>query len=87
MIYADEMKRRNGALGVEQRQSKLAKNSQDMERWLAKLLRAAHEVERLRAQRKRLLRGPSQGKVKYRGEVLTGMGGRGNDLDDSLEGV
>jgi hypothetical protein len=41
---------------VEKRQVQLAKNSADMERWLRKLIRAANEVDRLRVQRKRLLK-------------------------------
>jgi len=41
---------------VEKRQVKLAKNAEDMERWLRKLVRAANEVDRLRRERKRLLK-------------------------------
>lgn len=59
---------------VESRQSKLAANAEAIERWQRKLFRAANELQKLAAQRKRLLK-PSQGKLKYNGEVLTGMGG------------
>ena len=41
---------------VEKRQVKLAKNADQMERWLRKLIRAANEVDRLRRERKRLLK-------------------------------
>jgi len=41
---------------VEKRQLQLAANGEAMERWLRKLIRAANEVDRLRAQRKRLLK-------------------------------
>jgi len=41
---------------VERKQTKLAKNSEDMERWIGRMLRAANEVRRLRDQRKRLLK-------------------------------
>jgi len=43
-------------LTVEKRQVKLAKNNADMERWLRRLIRAANEVDRLRRERKRLLK-------------------------------
>jgi len=73
---------------VEARQSKLAKNAEDMERWMARLLRAAHMVGYFRAQRKRLLKGPRD-KLKYRGgHPLTGIGGGAVEgLDDNLEGL
>ena len=45
---------------VEERQAKLAKNGEDMERWLSRLLRAANELRYLRDQRKRLLKLPSK---------------------------
>jgi hypothetical protein len=59
---------------VEGRQSKLAANAEAIERWQRKLFRAANELQKLTAQRKRLLN-PARGKLKYNGEVLTGMGG------------
>jgi hypothetical protein len=51
---------------VEARQQKLHDNAEAMERWMKKLLRAAHEIEKLRAQRKRLLGKPSPRAIKYR---------------------
>lgn len=65
---------------VEARQSKLAANSEAIERWQRKLFRAATELQKLVAQRKRLLN-PPRDKLKYRGEVLTGMGGGAIDAD------
>jgi hypothetical protein len=59
MTYDDLMKQRGGPLGVEQRQAKLAANGEAIERWQRKLFRAANELQKLAAQRKRLLRGPS----------------------------
>ncbi len=82
MIYDDMIKRGSG---VEQRQSKLAANSEAIERWQRKLFRAANELQKLAAQRKRLLRGPG-GKLKYKGDhPLVGCGGgaiEGDSLDD-----
>ena len=71
---------------VEARQAKLAINSEAIERWQRKLLRAARELEKLLAQRKRLLN-PPKGKLVYKGETLTGMGGGAVELNDSLEGI
>ena len=70
---------------VEQRQGKLAANAEAIERWQRKLFRAARELEKLVAQRKRLLY-PSRSKLKYSGEVLTGMGGGAveDGLNDDL---
>ena len=70
---------------VEARQSKLAANSEATERWQRKLFRAANELQKLAAQRKRLLN-PPKGKLVYKGEVLTGMGGGAvdGDLNDDL---
>ena len=66
---------------VEARQSRLAQNTEAIERWQRKLFRAASELKKLVDQRKRLLAGPSDRKLKYRGEVLTGMGGGAVDAD------
>jgi len=74
------------AMMVEARQAKLALNSEAVERWQRKLLRAARELEKLLAQRKRLL-SPPKGKLVYKGEHLTGMGGGAVELNDSLEGI
>jgi hypothetical protein len=71
---------------VEQRQSKLAENSEAIERWQRRLFRAATELQKLVAQRKRLLKPPG-GKLKYQGEVITGMGGgavEDSDLNDAM---
>ncbi len=65
------------------RQVKLAANSEAIERWQKKLFRAATELKKLTEQRKRLLKPPS-GKLKYRGEVLTGMGGGAVELNDDI---
>lgn len=56
------------------RQIKLATNSEATERWQRKLFRAASELKKLAAERKRLLnpRAPG-GKVKH--YEITGMGG------------
>ena len=65
---------------VEARQSRLAANTEAIERWQRRLFRAATELKKLVDQRKRLLN-PSSRKLKYRGEVLTGMGGGAVDAD------
>jgi hypothetical protein len=59
---------------VEARQSRLAANSEAIERWQRRLFRAATELKKLVEQRKRLLNPPGK-KLKYHGEVLTGIGG------------
>jgi len=41
---------------VEVKQARLAKNGEDLDRWISRLLRAAGVIEKLRAQRKRLLK-------------------------------
>jgi hypothetical protein len=61
-------------LRVEARQTRLAQNAEAIERWQRRLFRAASELQKLVAQRKRLLNPPDR-KLKYQGEVLTGMGG------------
>jgi hypothetical protein len=53
-------------MSVEARQQKLHDNAEAIERWMRKLLRAAHELEKLRAARKRLLGKPSIRAIKYR---------------------
>lgn len=59
---------------VEARQSRLAANTEAIDRWQRRLFRAASELKKLVEQRKRLLNPPSR-KLVYRGETLTGMGG------------
>jgi hypothetical protein len=71
---------------VEARQTKLALNGEAIDRWQRKLLRAARELEKLLAQRRRLLN-PPKGKLVYKGETLTGMGGGAVELNDGLEGI
>jgi hypothetical protein len=84
--HADLMKQRGGPLAVEQKQAKLAANTEATERWQRKLFRAANELQKLAAQRKRLLRGPSN-KLKFNGDhPLTGCGG-GSIEGDSLDGI
>jgi hypothetical protein len=87
MTFDELIKRRRGPLVVEQRQSKLAANAEAIERWQRKLFRAVSELKKLTEQRKRLLKGPT-GKLKYRGEQLTGIGGRAVEgIDDNLDGI
>jgi len=69
---------------IEGRQGKLAANAEAIERWQRKLFRAANELQKLVAQRKRLLN-PARGKLVYKGENLTGMGGGAVDgMDDEI---
>jgi len=63
----------NKFTGVEQRQSKLAKNAEEIERILTRLFYWTHRLEDARKQRKRLLKGPS--KKGYTEMPLTGIGG------------
>jgi hypothetical protein len=69
---------------IEKRQSKLQDNSDAMERWLGKLLRAAHEVEKLRAQRKRLLGKKSPRAIKYRNFDEIRMAAGGYEFNDDI---
>jgi hypothetical protein len=70
---------------VEQRQSKLQKNSEARERWMRKLFRAATELKKLEAERKRLL-GPNRSAViKYRRlEDIPRMAGGGDEFNDEI---
>src|SRR5262245_8696201 len=45
---------------VEQRQTRLAKNAEAIERWQRRLFRAATALQKLAAERKRLLKGSSK---------------------------
>jgi hypothetical protein len=66
---------------VERWQLRMHANSEAIERWQRKLFRASNELQKLIAQRKRLLN-PSKGKkLKYNGEILTGIGGGAVDSD------
>ena len=70
---------------VEKRQSKLQDNADATERWMRKMLRAAHELEKLRAQRKRLLGKPSPREIKYRKlEDIPRMAAGGDEFSDDL---
>jgi hypothetical protein len=70
---------------VERWQTKLQANTDAIERWQRKLFRAANELQKLAAQRKRLLN-PSKGKLKYKGEILVGSDGGpyDNDMNDEI---
>jgi hypothetical protein len=72
---------------VERWQTKLQTNTDAIERWQRKLFRAANELQKLIAQRKRLLN-PGKGKLKYKGEILLGSGGGAgpydNDMNDEM---
>jgi hypothetical protein len=71
---------------VEHRQSQLFKIDAALDAWTSKLLRAAVVISKLRARKKRLLKGPS--KKGYTEMPLTGIGGGAVEgLDDSLEGL
>lgn len=62
--------------------SKLDKSERDLDRWLTKLIRAANEVHRLRAQIKRLRKGQTQPAKKTKANSpLTGAGA---DWDDEI---
>lgn len=68
---------------VEQWQLKLHQNSEAIDRWERRLFRAANELQKLKAQRKRLLN-PQRGKLKYKGEVLIGSGGGAGPYDSDM---
>jgi hypothetical protein len=68
-------------MSVEKRQSKLQVNADARERWMRKLFRAATELRKLEAERKRLL-GPNRrkGPIKYRSlDDIRAMGAAGGD--------
>ena len=70
---------------IEKRQTKLQANGEAIDRWNRKLFRAANELQKLHAQRKRLL-GPT-GKaraVKYRSLDEIRMAASGNEFNDDL---
>ena len=70
---------------VEARQSRLAVNAEAIDRWQRRLFRAASELQKLVAQRKRLLNPPDR-KLKYLGEAPIGFGGGAVEagMDDDL---
>jgi len=94
MTYDEMMKRRGGPLAVEQRQVKLAANAEATERWLRRLFRAATELKKLAAERKRLLnprKSDRGGKsAEWTPDKYIGSGGPGaidSDLNDDVEGM
>lgn len=65
---------------VEQRQTRLAANGEAIERWQRKLFRAANELQKLAAQRRRLLY-PNGRRPKFRElEDIPHYVGGGNDF-------
>jgi len=72
---------------VERRQLKLQKNSEDTDRWMRKLLAAAHVLERLRKERKRLLKGPRQRAARAAYKQLADvprMAAGGDEFNDEI---
>ena len=72
---------------VERRQSRLQKNSEAMDLWLRKLLRAATELRKLRDERKRLLNGPGRraARAAYKQlEDIPRMAGGGDEFNDDI---
>jgi hypothetical protein len=84
-LYAQGLAK-NPGMKVEARQSKLAANTEATERWQRRLFRAANELQKLAKERKRLL-SPPKGKLVYKGEHPTGIGGGAIELNDSLDGI
>jgi protein subunit release factor A len=71
---------------VEKRQSKLQANAEAIERWQRKLFRAANELQKLTAQRKRLLGPKKPSEVKYRSLDEIRMACGGAEFNDELPG-
>lgn len=72
---------------VEKRQARLQKNSEATDRWMRRLLAAAHMLEKLRNERKRLMRrhGPGPKTIKYRRlEDIPRMAGGGDEFSDDI---
>jgi len=73
---------------MEKWQAKVHANNEATERWTRKLLRAATELSKLRAERKRLMAGP-KGKLKLaRPDIseIPRMAAGGADFNDELPG-
>jgi hypothetical protein len=74
---------------MEKWQAKVHANSEATERWTRKLLRAATELSKLRAERKRLMAGP-KGKLKLARPgglaEIPRMAGGGSDFSDEIPG-
>jgi hypothetical protein len=71
---------------VETRQSKLQANAEAIERWQRKLFRASNELQRLVAQRKRLLGPKRPTEVRYRSLDEIRMACGGTEFNDELPG-
>jgi hypothetical protein len=70
---------------VEKRQTKLQANAEAIERWQRKLFRAANELQKLNAQRKRLLGPAGTAKAKrYRSLEDIRMAAGGNEFNDDI---
>jgi hypothetical protein len=69
---------------VEKRQDKLAKNTEAMERELARLVRIVNRINVLRFQRKRLLGPKKPREIKYRSLDDIRMAAGGNEFNDDL---
>lgn len=69
---------------IEARQLKLHENAEATERWMRRLLRAARELEKLRAQRKRLLGPRRPTEVKYRSLDDIRMAAGGHEFNDDI---
>jgi hypothetical protein len=86
VTYDDLIKQRGGPLMVEQRQSKLAKNTEATERWMRRLFRATTELKKLSDERKRLLK-PRKNDKKATDWTPDKYVGCGGGLNDSLEEI
>lgn len=70
---------------IEKRQTKLQANAEAIERWQRKLFRAATELQKLVAQRRRLLGPKKPTAIKYRRlEDIPRMAGGGDDFNDDI---
>lgn len=65
--------------------TKFAANSEAIERWTVKLLRAANKLEKLRAERKRMLK-PAKGRkpLDRKLEEIPRMAAGGNEFNDEI---
>jgi hypothetical protein len=69
---------------VERRQTRLQANAEAIERWQRKLFRAANELQKLTAQRKRLLGPKKPTEIKYRSLDDIRMAAGGNEFNDEI---
>lgn len=72
---------------VERRQLRLQKNSEAMEAWLSKLLRASEAIRKLRAERKRLMNGPGKRAARAAYKQLADiprMAAGGDEFNDDI---